>query len=818
MINNAFELYKTVRPGEMDAKWCNNCVSWLRRDWRSIININQNLINKNYLYSRQSMARTQALFKKDSEFMKIRNGILQPLPIMENVKNLFVEEQTKNPPKAELTATDPSALLDRKIDFELFKTGPQHAANMNYINKRVGAPPYIIGQGRYKGKMDGFEGIQLDPNDPDDQNFFWQNNRMKYEITGQSLLNNIFKLQRFDTTLVESFVCDILADNVVCWDQYVDAMTGEIKYEHIYPENFYGLFGKTNDGQDDICNGYQKSITVGEWLQKVGDSFIWDRDWRKLLWAINYYANQTYTGFVINGSQYCATVNSNWQAEAGIPLGTPSNVVPWTLAYTYEIYMGKIQWGVPQITSNYRYKKGDAAQEVEYSSMPNDWQITTQEETEGYSQKSYYQWQNYTSYFIATSSVSQWIYNWGKTYFQTLHGANDQYCSGTIHYYRNRGIPPVQLVIPYIDLANDAFYKMVWAVYEAHPDWEVYQYEELTALATAMYKQAANTTGNANSNQVQNQFTNLIKYFKDNLVKIKAIPRVDGKPMVNLNNTPSTEKRGLDPIAIAMQSVMQLAENLIMQKMGINDLRQGNIENAREGYKQNVLETQYSKNITGYVYRDIQYMKERIATNTLLQAQDIIRFGDSIPYKWIEKLIGEENFEGLKAIKDFSAHRFGIVVEDVNVAKLKERLLQASDMALDKGDGRGGITLDEWFLVNSTEDVKQAMRLLTYLQIKANKKKRQQQIQDIQMQHDNAMELENKVQEGKKAEAALVLQGKGIDARATITAATIGAKSKETVKAMTNDAENPKQQAKADSVKQIDNNKANIENQKSLTD
>jgi len=801
MINTAFQIYKTVRESEMDAAWCNNSVSWLRRDWRPIVNIQRNARNKLYLLSQQNMNETLALFKEKGEFLNNKNGELLPLPILENVINIFIEELTKNPPKAELTAVDAAALLDRKHDLELFKTKKEHEAQINNINQKVGAPPYQVGEDKFKGKMEGMEGLELNPDDPEDQNFFFQNNRMKYEIAGQSLINSIMKLGRFDQDTLKAFVYDILADKVICMDVYVDQITGEIKYDYIYPDTFYALTGKRNDGSDDIAKGYERSVPVWEFLQKAGNKFIWDRDWRKLLWAINYKANQTFTGFVVNNINYDCTSNMNWQAEAAVPLGTQTNLLQWTQAWTYEIYMGKIQWIVPQVTANYKYKPDYEGNITMPASMPNDWQITTQEQSEGYEQKSFYREQTYEAYYIATSGVSQWIYNWGKLYMQTLEGANDEYSNYSLQYYRERGKSAVELSIPYLKLANDAFYKMVWAVYEAHPDWEVYQVEELTALAKTMYSQAVATAGTSGQspNNIQDQLTRIIKYFRQNLVKLKAIPRVDGKPMPQMNNVPVKEHRGLDPIAIAMQTVCTWAENQIFEKLGINDVRRGTIDNAREGYKQNVVETQYSKNVTGYVYRMCSYMKLRIATTTLLYAQDIIRFGDSIPYRWIQRLIGEENFENLKVIKEFAAHRFGINVEDINTDMEKQRIIQAADMSLDKRDGRGGLTFDQWFKITTAanQDYKAAVRTITMEDRIRTKKERAQQVQDMQMQHENQMALENQVQQGRMAEAQLVLQGKQIDAKALVTAHQVDAQSKAQVKQMQNDAEAPKQQAKS---------------------
>ncbi len=737
---------------------------------------------------------------------------------MENIKNALVEEITKNPPKMELKANDASALSDKEYDIRLLTMKAQQEAFVNSINKKVGDPQEVIGNEKFRTNIEEFYRMNLDPNDPEDVNFYEQNDfpKLKYEIAGQKLIDIILDQNRFDEDTVEDFVIDILADKVICMEIYVDKITGAIKYDYIYPETFFGILGQKSDGSDDICKGYERPVSINEFLEKVGNQFDWDRDWQKLLWAINYRNGFTYTGFRRNNMVYDVQSGNPTLATAMGIQNTAPNYLEWTLAYTYEIYLGKIEFKIPNVTDSFLKRRGskDIIRNVSYG-----YQLTEMEQTEGYEVESWYQQQMYESCYIATSAISQWIFNWGKSTYMELYGANDEYAAGSMWYYRKRGKSAVELAIPYIQICNDAFYKMVWAVYEAHPDWEVYQVEELTELAKVMYSKVGQLGQNIAKNpaQMQTQLTEVIKYFRNNLVKLKTIPRVDGKPMVGMNNTPVQEKRGLDPIAIAMQSVCMWAENQLKQKLGFNDLRwDGNIDNPRQGLKQGQMETEQSMNNTGYIFRMIEYMKQRICTSTLTKAQDIVKFKDTLPYNWIKNLLGVEDFENLKLLDKFAAHRYAIMFQNYNALLEKKTFMDLVYKSMDTGDGRGGISIIEAGMLLSTEDYKLGLRKLAYFKYKADKIKRKQELELLKVQQQNIMEqkaadkdLENMKIHGKLTETQMI-------ANKDIAVAQITTKGKIDVHQMTQTNEASKQQSKADAEKQVIEKQGEVDNQKVL--
>lgn len=813
MLTTASEVYKVIDPMERDVKWMDDCVSSLRRDWQPLVNSVSNVTNKEMLFSKQPMDFTKSMFKDKGDFLK--NHSIKPLPLLENIKNSMIEEILKAPPKMEIKANDPTSLTKKQADMVMLRYKSLQEKIINDNNKKVGDPSEVIGHDKFHTNIEDFFRMGLNPDDAEDISFYEQNDfpKLKYEIAGQKLVDIILKLNRFDEETTEQFVVDILANKAICMDIFVDKITGELKMEYLYPETFYGIFGTKSDGRDDVAKGYEKSVTVNQFLEKVGNSFVWETDWQKLLWAINFRNGSNYTGFRRGSIDYSVFDTDGCAKSMGLE-GAKANIMDWAKSYAYEVYLGKIQFKVPHVTATYLKSNGKTISEVPYG-----YQISTEEETKKYQTESYYQQQVYECYYISTSAVGQYIFNWGKATYQELYGANDEYANGGLWYMRSRGKSAVELAQPYIQIVNDAFYKMVWAVYEAHPDHQVYQVEELAELAKIMYSKAGvigaeDTSKSVNS--MQNQLTGIIKYFNDNLVKLKTIPRVDGKAMLNMNNTPSTEKRGLDPIAIAMQSVCLWAENQLKEKMGFNDLRAGNVEDPREGLGQNKLAAQGSKNATGYVFRMVGSLKERVCTSTLIKAQDIVRFKESAPYKWIRTLLGEENFANLKLLDDFAAHRYGITVENYNAQMERQFFIQLVEKAMDTSDGRGGIDPLSAMTLIMEEDYKSGMKKLTYMKYRAEKKKRAQEMEMMKQQQQNIMEqkkadseLEDKVQAGKMAVVKMTTD-------ANIKIAQMNNQTKEKIKTEAHTFEPMKQDAKADSQSRVVNAKAQADNQKSL--
>lgn len=815
MIGTAFEVYKEVDPDKKDAVWADLCLTIFRRDWRPLVNVLRARENKRLLFSQQPMANIMATFK-DKNFLATTE--FNPLGIMENLKNTLVEEITKNPPKAELRAVDPSAINERAADIELLKNRKIIQGDLSKYQGQIGMPPYKVDYGQFKGNAEQFDKMGLDDNDPDDINFYERNfQRLLYESAGQSLINNVMKLNRFDEERIEDFVIDALAYKVICYQPYVDKVTGEIKYRYIYPETAMGLFGDANDGHDDVCRGWQDNVTVMEWLQMAGDEFNWDTDWWQLLWAINFAGGYKFTGFRRNNVVYDCWAGGGAIANRmglepiapvpGVAGNVPGqgNFLDWSLAYTYKIYVGYIEWNTPEATATYLRKKG-TPDYVE--NVPFGYDLKRKKQTKEYYKESYYQQQWYKCWFIATTSISQWIYSFGKVYYQQFEGANDEYASGTLCYYRKKGQSAVEIAKPYIELANFAFYRMLWVIHHSKPQEDEYILEELIQLSKGFQRNFSQMAGNNSTPSIDTILTQAIQYQRQNFVRLRTYPQVEGKTVGQL--PPLEGKRnGIDPIAITLQAVVAWAEAQIAVKIGMNPQRTGQPPQPRQSYKSEVNSIENSFNATGYVYRMIQYMKERIATTTLNYSIDIIKFKDTLPYTWLKNLLGTENFAGLSLLDNFAAHRYGLYIRDFNSDMDRAEVKQAATIALQKGT----LTQDQWFVITQTEDYQKANQILSFLERKKAKLIRKQQIQDKQIEDQMAQKAYEREKDLIITKGKLEIEKAKQEKEGFIAAAEINAKSRIEVKNIGVEHEPEKQTAKGESAKELAAAKENLKEQ-----
>ena len=804
MNSVAIELYKEIDPARKDAAWADKSITLLRRDWRTIVNVQQNRLNKQILLSNESMSKIIDSFK-DKGFKK--NVEILPLGIFENIRNTLTEEIIKSPPAAEIRATDPSAQNMREQDILLMKNRKIIEKDLTKYQTAVGLPPYQVDYVQFNGNVKDFDDKGLDENDPDDVNFYKENfQRLNFEIASQSVINNVMATNRFDQSTISSFVDDILADKVCCMQCYVDKITGEIKYRYVYPDTAYGIFGDSTDGVGDICRGWQDSITVMQFLQMAGNEFDFNKDWKMILWALNYYNNWKYTGFLRNGTVYNIAGHPEC-AMMGLE-GCDDQWLDWTLAYTYKVYCGYIEWNTVEATETYLRRKGDP----NYAdTVPYAYDLKKKEMTKGFYKESYYQQQWYCSYFIATTSVTQWIFNYSKVYYQQLEGANDEYSNGTLKYFRERGRSAVQIAKPYIDMANFAFYRMLWAIYHAKPKSKEYLIEELIQVAKGLQRLYPDMNATNGVPAFDNILTQAIQYQEENLVHIRAFPQVEGKTVPQLPRTDS-EMNGIDPVAIAMQSVVSWAESQVAAKIGMNPMRFGFNPPSRESFKSEQSSVSGSFNSTGYIYRMIQYMKEQIATSTTMYAQTIMKFKDSIPYKWLQTLVGFEAFDGLALLEQFAAHRVGVFVKDAETQYEKQAIMQAATAALQAKM----IDYSGWFIVTQTQDYKLGNKILQFLTNKKEKKLRNQQLQDMQMQDQMAQNQFQRQMDLLNAQWKVDLQRAQIMASGPVEAARVQSDGRIQVKQIGIDAEPEKQADKAERQKEVAQSKENAKSQKSF--
>ena len=808
LTSDATYLLNEVDPNKKDYVWCSNCVTSLRINSRQLKNVIQARDNRAVMYSMQPLPKIRDSFD-DEDFKKSVNFLA--VPVLEPLVNSIVEDTVKRPPKAELRAEDPTALNEKKEDIELLKNRYILEKDRTELQKRVFGEDseYQIPYDKFNGNVQQFDKMGLDEKDSDDVNFYEQHyQRLWYEIGGQSLINNVLKTSQFDKTTIRKLVKDIFWGKVISVQAYVDQVTGAIKYKYIDPQTAWGIFGQSNDGKDDICRGWQDQITVIEFMEMVGNDFDFAKSWKQLLWAINFCSNQKFTGFIRGGVSYDCCGDSEWMSRIGCGNLTQSALLDWTMAYKYKVFCGYTEWRTWEATSTKIINKfnDDYVEYVDYQ-----YELKKKKIKEGYEKASNLQQQWYCTYYLATSMISQYCYKFQKVYYQQISGANDEYSNGTLCYYQEEGKSAVEIADVYLQLVNFCYYRMLWIIYKAKPDADEFIWEELTQLAQTVKREFPQAGTNAVAPKIETVIQDLIKQMRAKHVRIRTYPRVDGKPQQIMPiEKPGTG--GIDPIAIAMQAILTWAEGQIASKIGINPMRIGANPPSRESTdsENRTLEASYST--TGYMYRMLQYLKEHLAITTLNYATDILQYKDTLPYKWIKTLLGNESFAALNALDKVSAHRYGIYIEDYNTALDHQRLNQAADIALQQKT----ITLSQWAIITQTESPKLGFKMLAHLELKAKKKERNQALQDKAIESRIAENAHAMKMEELNFERGTEWGKSDRSARAVVSAAQIQAKGRIDVKELQNEAELPKQTAKAESEITVEREKKNLEAQQSF--
>jgi len=812
MLSESSYLYNPSYLGHdaKDAKWMNIVTENVRKDWRPVVNAIRVRNNKSILLSNYKLDSVRKYFEtNDIEFCN--DTKFEPLPVWHKILETIVEEMMKNPPKAEINALDPTAIDEKEKDIFRLKNRKAHEDNINKSRIALGLAPEKYGNENFKSNVKDFDGNNMDANDDEMINLFSTLlQRMNYEIDCQALLNTIVKLQRFDKETIRRLVLDILSVKTVCLDTYVDRMTGEIKTTYIYPEEAYSIAGDAEDCNDDIAKGYERSVTVRDWLGMVGDDFNFERDWCNLIYALNFSNNWKYTGFVRDGVRYDSWGNGELSKKAGIDGNddiTTSKLCDFSLAYTYRVFVGKLQ--VPTIEKIGKYVENAGAM-VRDEKVYEDF-LKNKKQTEGYNVSCVYQEQIYESYYLATSQTTQWIYRWGKMYYTQLQGAYDQYAKGSMIFYRLEGKSPVELCMPYLEIAHLAYYRFKWLIYHAKPQKEIHYIEEIDQLAEMWGKIYPQSDSNKIGNQ--NVIKEIIDYKRKNFIDLRTFPVIDGKPYPMMLPEAGS-KMGLDRLALEMQSVFSWAENKIRDDIGMTDLRLGEVDNPREGYKQGMEKRQSSFNTTGFIYRMIQFPKELMCQSILNYIQDIISYPDSMAYKWLVKIAGEANIKSIAQLKNIAPHRYGIFVEDVNSSYDKQKIEQIINGALQTKEIEQSTWNTLTLILN--QDYKKAMKLLAIAKAQEKKKAQQFQMQMQQQKAQQDQQLEKMRQQTEQIKGQLAIEKEKIIAQGQIQVAQLNNDAKKEVKQMGIDSEPSKQEVRNEAKKDAMTHKSDLDEQKAF--
>lgn len=807
------DLYRLVR--NKDYKWADEQVTNLRLYWQPIYPMHQSSINRSYLMCQQDMSYIKNKFKKATSFYKETN--FATLPIMHKIMNRLGELLMQAPPKCEVRATDPTALSGKAQEINLLRTRKIYETLLNKANKTIGEPPQKLDISKSQSNLQDFDKLQLDDTDEEDLTTFEEFiQRMGFEIAAQEVINNSMKVNRFDEFNLREGLFDIGASNALCYDCYVDEITGAQVIRRINPEDARGVWGEAYDGRDDTAKGWERAMPLRDFLGMVGNNFNMERDWADLIWAINGCNNERFTGFkFLDGNRDTWGV-PGYQEQLETFGCKEQRLIPINQAYHYNVFGGKAEWYAPDAVGNGylmdRVTGNMTVSPVTFVDYQSDEKLFKQ-----YTYESEVRWVAYNAIFLGYTLTTQKIYKYGEVYLQQPVGAYDEYSIGTLKYYKIPGITIGEVCKNYIDIANEAFFKIKWILDRAKPRAKQLIFNEIIAMARAMGTEKNGLVGKDGkvSNDTNDQLEKVFNYLEEHIeYDIRFYPQVRGQDVPQLPSLRQADE-GIDPLTTALQLIERWAEEQVMDKIGLYDLMNAN---PREGLGQQKMLSEFAKNQVGYLYRIFQYCKKDVATTLLCYTHDVIKYQQSLACKWLKVMLGDETFEQLKNLGKYSPHRMGIFINDYFTQQRKKDIDDMAKIALEKGmqGAPGGITFDQWVAITGAEDYKREAKILSLFLRRQEKKARKQAIQDQQIKEQQAQAADARAKDILQTKINGELAKEKIIAENAKYVADINYKAKMDVTKTKQDFEGDKQGMRRSSQEELATHKADLEQQRAV--
>jgi len=161
---------------------------------------------------------------------------------------------------------------------------------------------------------------------------------------------------------------------------------------------------------------------------------------------------------------------------------------------------------------------------------------------------------------------------------------------------------------------------------------------------------------------------------------------------------------------------------LIRDITGLNELTDGSTPDARTLTSVAAMAQEGSNNALYYILDGERDILERACGDMLLRIQDIIQNGKG--YDGYKRSLGTNSVEYWKASEKLPAHVFGINLEIRPDEMARQRLLEYAT----KYAGDGGLQPEDIFLIESTDNLKQAQEILSYRFAKRRKETQNHQM------------------------------------------------------------------------------------------
>lgn len=771
---------------DKDGYYANLMIRWIRMQMQPLVNVENARVGMDYLLGRQDLSAIKNLFQNPAALNLtnlpvdpiLRKGMLvdrnnqpvstspggqmqeemsdvefKPLPILEKARNILIAEMKKMGPVVNCRATDPTSNVSRKNDETLIKHGHKISKFLSYIYQSIGQGDVDMhnyadkfGDKPDSGNTKDFHAMGLNPQDPDDVAFFMNNfHKLDWEIEMQKVIDNVMSFNEVGEQKIEMFVNDIIAKKAIAAQIYVSDITGQQMYNYLTPETTYIYGGgRRKDYNDANAKAYQQLITIKEMLDRVGASFNWQENVQKIIMSV-------FTAS--SGAIDITAINPDWRGYGSnewFVRGKNDTTYSFNQFMQFKVLFGYMEWVATDETeygasvSNEsteptvkrgKYDTKKIQKDLGLSNnMATSWQNNQNANGEKYPTKARYECPTYKAYYLCLTAVDHIMFDFGRVTYQDIEGYNDFNVNFSIITYKEIGDPIAILAVPMIDLIMECWYKYKYEIRRAKPRGMMYNYDSLIAIARNLYSDTQLTDSE--------KFDKILSWRDRSANGVWTFPVINGQPVVMSSNQLDYEiANGLSPEIMRYWEIMTSTwDKMVDMIMGTADLRQGDSAGDRSSMNNEFKALEYSQNSTYYLPDMVTFMCRQLATRTGMITQDIIQYKDydTLAYKALATMVGEEALDKIEDMGKTAMHRYGIFVESLNQSAQRAKLSARIDFAIQNGK----ITNAQALLVENIKSPNLAFRTLAYFEQRTEKQKQQQQQQLMQQQQQGQLALE----------------------------------------------------------------------------
>ncbi len=628
----------------------------------------------------------------------------------EKVLNALIDDRTNAGLRITVNSLDPQKEEKKKSDRDLLESRKGIESLLNEITQNNGMPPKKVNYGEFHGNIDLFDQMQYDEFDVTDLNSFFNNSwGTKVEYFLQKPLNDVFKINQitrnYDKYIKDIFIC------LHTWSRvYVDDMEGSVKIEYLKPWEVQVLHATgSNDYKDAQGFNIEKQTNVRGFLRRFGNSFNFQRDWPILVAAATGTAVGKYT-CICEGPEGSNLIYGSY--------GTSMNF-GYLLELPLRYYYTEFKTTTENIKQYVKTPDGNPITHTVDSSNPpiDGWEksIKRYEDT-------------YRAYSLNIGASAQHLIKWGKLYMQPIDGQNDEYSGFSIHGNKRDGVPVVKILEPFWNILNITFKMLEMLINDVKPDGLAINYSSIIKIVEYM-KQATDVP------------TDTRKGIEDFLKMVEESPNIitdtpegdEGQVLGGGNSGVTPKKNGLNAAAGDLIKIMDWIEQKVSIYFGTQGIE---FSEPRDGFKLSIENKKKTRAATAFIDFILLNHLEDTSITILNYVQDISKFKDLPCYKYLERISGERTMEFISSMER-SLHRNGVFLDtfnnDIELAEIRNE----ADKARDNKE----ISFEQWIVVRSYDDPKEAAIYLAR-EKKAAEKQRQQNAMSALQQDDAIKEKE----------------------------------------------------------------------------